>query len=61
MKKVFGVFIALILVGSFFGVGYILIKKTIKPDEVFESASPYYTDIICQDCSYRVDYSQKRN
>lgn len=31
---------------SFFGVGYILIKKSIVPDKVFESTSPFYTDIV---------------
>lgn len=46
MRKVFGILVALILIASFFGVGYILIKKSIKPDEVFESSSPFYTDII---------------
>ena len=46
MKKVIGTIIAVVLVASFFGVGYILIKKSIKPDEVFESTTPFYTDII---------------
>lgn len=46
MRKFFGILVALILIASFFGVGYILIKKSIKPDEVFESSSPFYTDII---------------
>jgi len=46
MKKVFGIIVVLILVVSFFGVGYILIKKSIKPDEVHESSSPFFTDIV---------------
>lgn len=46
MRKFFGILVALILIASFFGVGYILIKKSIKLDEVFESSSPFYTDII---------------
>lgn len=46
MKRVVGIIVALVLIASFFGVGYILIKKSIKPNEVHESTSPFYTDII---------------
>ena len=43
MKKVIGILVVLILVVSFFGVGYILIQKSIKPDEVKEVAGRYFT------------------
>lgn len=46
MKSFFGIVIALILVASFFGVGYILIKKSMKPTEVYTSAQPFFTNII---------------
>lgn len=46
MKKIVGILTVLILLASFFGVGYILIKKSIKPDEVHEWTTPFYTDII---------------
>ena len=46
MKKVIGILVALVLISSFFGVGYVLIKKSIKPDEIHESVAPFYTDII---------------
>ena len=36
----------LILIASFIGVGYILIRKSIKPDEVVETSTPFYTDIV---------------
>ncbi|MCG8306389.1 MAG: efflux RND transporter periplasmic adaptor subunit [Cytophagales bacterium] len=46
MKKVIGSLVALVFVASFIAVGYVLIKKSIRPDEVFESASPFYADIV---------------
>ena len=46
MKKFFGILTVVIFVASFFGVGYILIKKTIKPEQVHESVMPFYTDIV---------------
>ena len=46
MKRVFGVLVIIILVVSFFGVGYILIKKSMKPTVTFESEFPFYTNII---------------
>ena len=36
----------LILIASFFGVGYILIKKSMKPTVIYKSEKPFYTDII---------------
>lgn len=46
MRNILGILGVIILVASFFGVGYILIKKSIKPDAVFESSPPFYTNII---------------
>jgi HlyD family secretion protein len=46
MKKFFGILAAIMVLVSFFGVGYILIEKTIKPDQVYESRTPFYTDIV---------------
>jgi HlyD family secretion protein len=46
MKKIFGVLAAIMVLASFFGAGYILIEKTIKPDQVYESRTPFYTDIV---------------
>ena len=36
----------LILIASFFGVGYILIKKSMKPTVIYKSEKPFYTDIV---------------
>ena len=46
MKRFFGIVLVLILVASFFGVGYILVKKSMKPTEVFSTEKPFYTDIV---------------
>lgn len=46
MRKFFGIVIALILVASFFGVGYILVKKSMKPTEIYTSSTPFFTNII---------------
>ena len=46
MRKVFGVVLVVILVSSFIGVGYILIKKSMKSPIVYESEKPFYTNII---------------
>src|SRR5210317_224956 len=46
MKRFFGIVALLILVVSFFGVGYILIKKSMKPTVIYKSEAPFYTDII---------------
>ena len=46
MKRFFGIVLVLILVASFFGVGYILVKKSTKPTEVFSTEKPFYTDIV---------------
>ncbi len=46
MKRIFGILLVLILVVSFFGVGYILIKKSMKPTIVYKSKQPFYIDII---------------
>lgn len=46
MKKVFGILLILILVLSFFGVGYILIKKSLKPTVIYKSKNPFYIDIV---------------
>ena len=46
MRRFFGILTVLILVVSFFGVGYILIKKSMKPTVIYESKKPFYTDII---------------
>lgn len=46
MKKVFGILLVIIFIVSFVGVGYILINKSLKPDVVYESDTPFYTDII---------------
>ncbi len=46
MKRIFGIVIVIILVASLVGVGYILIKKSMKPPVVFESETLFYTDIV---------------
>jgi HlyD family secretion protein len=46
MKKFFGILLVIIFVVSFFGVGYILISKSLKPSEIYESESPFFTDIV---------------
>lgn len=46
MKKFFGITLVIIFVASLVSVGYILIKKSMKPTEVYESEAPFYTDII---------------
>ncbi|MCK5281536.1 MAG: efflux RND transporter periplasmic adaptor subunit [Cyclobacteriaceae bacterium] len=46
MRRFFGIMIVLILIASFFGVGYILIKKSMKPTVIYKSEKPFYTDII---------------
>jgi HlyD family secretion protein len=46
MKRVFGILLIIILVSSLFGVGYILISKSMKPPVVFESEAPFYSDIV---------------
>ncbi|NJN24808.1 MAG: efflux RND transporter periplasmic adaptor subunit [Cyclobacteriaceae bacterium] len=46
MKKVFGILMIVILVASFIGVGYILIKKSMKSPVVYESEKMFYTDIV---------------
>ena len=46
MKRFFGIVAVLVLIASFFGVGYILIKKSMKPTVIYISERPFYTDII---------------
>ncbi len=46
MKRALGITFVLILIASFIGAGYILIKKSMKPEEVYESTEPFYTDIV---------------
>ena len=46
MKRVFGIVIVIALVSSLVGVGYILISKSMKPTVIYESESPFYTDIV---------------
>ncbi|MCK5700495.1 MAG: efflux RND transporter periplasmic adaptor subunit [Cyclobacteriaceae bacterium] len=46
MRRFFGIMIVLILIASFFGVGYILIKKSMKPTVIYKSEKPFYTDIV---------------
>lgn len=46
MKRFFGILVVLILVVSFFGVGYILIKKSMKPTVIYKSKKPFHIDII---------------
>ncbi len=46
MKKVFGIVLVIIFVASLVGVGYILIKKSMKPAVVYESEAPFFTDIV---------------
>ncbi|MCK5209585.1 MAG: efflux RND transporter periplasmic adaptor subunit [Cyclobacteriaceae bacterium] len=46
MRRFFGIMIVLILITSFFGVGYILIKKSMKPTVIYKSEKPFYTDIV---------------
>lgn len=46
MKKVLNIFLVLILVGSLAGTGYFLYKKSEKPPVVYETESPFYSDIV---------------
>ena len=46
MKRILGITIVLIFVAGFVGAGYILIKKSMKPDEVYETTTPFVTDIV---------------
>ena len=46
MKRFFGIVAVLALLASFFGVGYILIKKSMKPTVIYASERPFYTDIV---------------
>ncbi len=46
MRKIFGILLILVLITSFFGVGYILVKKSLKPTVIYDSKLPYYTDIV---------------
>jgi len=46
MKKVFGIFLIVLLIVSFVGTGYFLYQKSQKPDVIYKSVKPFYTDII---------------
>jgi HlyD family secretion protein len=46
MKRVFGIILVILFVASMIAVGYILIKKSMKPPVVFESEAPFYADIV---------------
>ena len=46
MKKVFGIILIILLIGSFVGTGYFLYQKSQKPDVIYKSEKPFYTDII---------------
>ncbi len=46
MRKIFGILLVLFLFVSFFGGGYYLYQKSEEPPTVFESDSPFHTDIV---------------
>ncbi len=46
MKRIFGIFLIVLLVASFFGTGFYLYKKSQEPDKIYETEKPFYTDII---------------
>jgi len=46
MKKVFIVIVLIIIVASFAGTGYFLYSKSVEPEVVFETDTPFYTDIV---------------
>ncbi len=46
MKKVFGIILIILLIGSFIGTGYFLYQKSQKPDVIYKSVKPFYTDIV---------------
>lgn len=46
MKKVFGIILIILLIGSFVGTGYFLYQKSQKPDVIYKSEKPFYTDIV---------------
>ncbi len=46
MKKFFGILLVIIFIVSFVGVGYILINKSLKPSEIYDSEKPFFTDIV---------------
>jgi HlyD family secretion protein len=46
MRKIFGILMVLFLFVSFFGGGYYLYQKSEEEPVVFESDSPFYSDII---------------
>ncbi len=46
MKKVFGIFLITLLIASFIGTGYFLYSKSQKPDVVYKTVQPFYTDIV---------------
>jgi HlyD family secretion protein len=46
MKRVFGIILIILFVASMIAVGYILIKKSMKPPVVFKSEVPFYADIV---------------
>lgn len=45
MKRIFIIFLILMVVVSFVGTGYYLYKKSEKPPVIFETNSPFYTNI----------------
>lgn len=46
MKKIMTFAILVILVASFIGTGYFLYKKSDKPETLFETETPFVTDIV---------------
>ncbi len=46
MKRAFAILIVLILIASFFGTGFFLYQKSQKPDVVYETENPFFSDII---------------
>jgi HlyD family secretion protein len=46
MKRVFGFFIIILLIASFIGTGFFLYQKSQKPDVIYQTDKPFYTDVI---------------
>jgi len=46
MKRIATIILVIILVSSFIGTGYFLYKKSEEPEVVYETETPFFTDIV---------------
>ena len=61
MKKFYVVIIVSFLVLSFLGTLVFLYRKAVEKDVIFETETPFYTDIVKKAVATGDDYPKERN